>query len=106
MPRIRFIAANGKEYPVEAETGVSLMRAAIEHDVPGIVADCGGALTCATCHVHVDPDWLDRLVPPVAGEEAMLECALDPDANSRLSCQIAVTDALDGLVVNVPRAQF
>ena len=106
MTKIRFIQHNGREQEIDATDGVSVMRAANDHGVPGIVADCGGCLSCATCHVYVPEEWLDRLEPPSEDETAMLEVAMDPQPNSRLSCQIIVGGALDGLTVNVPKAQF
>ena len=82
------------------------MLAAVNNNVPGIVAECGGACSCATCHVHVDPDWYDRLPPPQDMEKDMLEFAIDPDETSRLSCQISITEELDGLVVRTPESQY
>lgn len=105
MPKVNFISPDGETITVEAAEGTSLMRAAVDQMVPGIDADCGGACACATCHVYVDPDWLGRLPTPVSLEVDMLECAVDPQANSRLSCQIELTSALDGLVVRIPSEQ-
>jgi ferredoxin, 2Fe-2S len=106
LPKITFIQHNGTERSVEVETGQSIMRAAADSGIPGIVADCGGCMTCATCHVYVPPEWLKILGPASSDEEAMLEIAIDPQANSRLSCQIEITDALDGLVIQIPENQF
>lgn len=106
MTRIRFIQHGGREYDVDATDGDSVMRAANDHGVPGIIADCGGAMTCATCHVYVPEEWFDRLAPPSEDETTMLEVAIDPQPNSRLSCQIIVDGALDGLTVNIPKNQF
>jgi 2Fe-2S ferredoxin len=82
------------------------MKAAVDNDVAGIVADCGGAMTCATCHVYVDEAWQSRVGPPSELETSMLECVVDPQPNSRLSCQITITEALDGLVLHLPKRQF
>ena len=106
MTRIRFIQHDGREHEVEASEGESVMRAAVADGVPGIAADCGGSLSCATCHVYVPQEWLERLQPPSADEQAMLEIAVDPRDNSRLSCQIMVTPELEGLTLNVPESQF
>jgi len=106
MPKIKYIAADGTETVVEAKVGQSVMLTAINNNVPGIVAECGGACSCATCHVHVDPDWYDRLPPPEDMEKDMLEFALEPDETSRLSCQIKVTEELDGLTVHTPESQY
>jgi 2Fe-2S ferredoxin len=106
MPKITYIAVDGTETVVEAKIGQSVMLTAVNNNVPGIVAECGGACSCATCHVHVDPDWYDRLPPPQDMEKDMLEFAIDPDATSRLSCQITVTEELDGLVVRTPESQY
>jgi 2Fe-2S ferredoxin len=106
MPKIKYIAADGTETVVEAKVGQSVMLTAINNNVPGIVAECGGACSCATCHVHVEPEWYDRLPPPEDMEKDMLEFAMEPDETSRLSCQIKVTEELDGLVVHTPESQY
>ncbi len=106
MPKVNFIAHDGSVRTVTAPAGVSVMEAAIDNGVAGIVAECGGACSCATCHVYVDPEWADRLRPADDQEAGMLDCALDRREHSRLSCQIELTDALDGLVVHVPEAQI
>ena len=82
------------------------MEAAIDNDVPGIVAECGGSCSCATCHVYVNPEWAERLPPPDALEDGMLDCVIDRQPNSRLSCQIQVNDSLDGMHVRVPADQI
>ena len=105
MPRIVFIQPNGESRVIDADTGHTVMNAAVNHSVPGIDADCGGACACATCHVYVDPDWFSRLPPAEAMESDMLECAHEPNARSRLSCQLRVTQAVDGLVVHLPTRQ-
>ena len=105
MPKITYIEHNGSEHVIEAEAGTSVMETAVKNMVPGIDADCGGACACATCHVYVDEAWLDKVGKPEAMEESMLDFAAEPKENSRLSCQINVTDALDGLVVRLPEFQ-
>ncbi len=106
MPDITFIQADGTRHEFEAPDGVSLMQAATGHGVPGILAECGGQLNCATCHVVVDPAWTDRLAAPTAREEEMLECTAEPrQPGSRLSCQIALHAGLQGLVVSLPDEQ-
>lgn len=81
------------------------MEAAVTSGMPGILADCGGACACATCHAYVDTDWIGRVPPPAADEQDMLECAIDVSEASRLTCQIVMSEALDGLVVHLPRSQ-
>ena len=106
MAKITFIEHDGKEHEVTVENGMTVMEAAIKNMVPGIDADCGGACACATCHVYVRPEWTDKVGKPESMEEDMLDFAFDVRENSRLSCQIKVTDALDGLVVDLPEKQF
>ncbi len=105
MTKITFVEADGTRHETDAENGSSVMEAALGAGVPGIVAECGGACTCATCHVYVDEDWSEKAGAPSAMEEDMLDFAFEVNSNSRLSCQITVTDELDGLVVHVPRQQ-
>ncbi len=105
MPKIIYIEHNGAEHAVEAENGVSVMETAIKNMVPGIDADCGGACACATCHVYVDEAWAEKVGKPEAMEESMLDFAAEPKATSRLSCQISVSDELDGLIVRLPEFQ-
>lgn len=105
MTKVTFIESNGTTYETEAETGSTVMETAIRNNVPGIVAECGGACTCATCHVYVDEKWVDIVGGPSPMEEDMLDFAFDVRDTSRLSCQIKVTDPLDGLVVHVPSRQ-
>lgn len=106
MPLVRFISHDGYEQDVHVAPGTSLMHAAVDNGVPGILAECGGACSCATCHCYVDEAWLGRL--PAAGEvEAqMLDFVTEPRPNSRLSCQITVDDTLDGMVVRLPASQI
>lgn len=101
MPKIIYHASDGKVHEVEVDTGYTVMEGAIDNNVPGIVAECGGACACATCHSYIDDKWLEKLPPMEDMEDAMLESALDRRENSRLTCQIEVTNELDGLVVNV-----
>jgi 2Fe-2S ferredoxin len=105
MARITFIAADGTRYEVEAENGSTVMENAIRNGVPGIEAECGGACACATCHVYVDEDYRAITGDPEPMEEDMLDFAYQLQPNSRLSCQIRVSDELDGLVVTVPERQ-
>ena len=105
MPKVIFTEPDGGRREIDAPAGITLMEAARQHGVRGIVAQCGGACACATCHVYVDPPWSARLEPMEEMEEAMLETAWEPKVNSRLSCQIHVTPALDGLRVTVPAQQ-
>lgn len=105
MPKIIFIEHSGASRSVEAEAGQTLMAVAVQHMVPGLVADCGGNCSCATCHAYIDAPWQDQLAPPSDDEKAMLECALHVEANSRLTCQVVVTPAMDGMVVRTPVSQ-
>lgn len=104
--QIRFIHTDQSEQTITATTGQSLMKAAVDANVRGIEADCGGVLTCATCHVMIDSPWAESLPAPVADETDMLDFAASPvEAGSRLSCQVQLTDELDGLVVRLPATQ-
>jgi 2Fe-2S ferredoxin len=105
MAKITYIDSAGTPRTVDAEVGATVMETAIKNDVPGIEAECGGACACATCHVYVDPAWWERTGGPSPMEEDMLDFGYDVRENSRLSCQIKVTDALDGLVVTTPEKQ-
>ena len=106
MPKITFLTHDGKSYEVDGTVGNSVMETAMENDVPGIDADCGGACSCATCHVWVDAAWMDKVGGPSEMEEDMLGLNEDRKDSSRLSCQIEVSDELDGLVVTVPEFQM
>ena len=101
MPKISFLNASGNVEEVDAKAGLTLMEVAVDNNVAGIVAECGGACACATCHAYIDEAWLDKLPAMDDMEDAMLDSALDRRANSRLSCQIEITDDLDGLAVTV-----
>jgi ferredoxin, 2Fe-2S len=105
MAKIKFIEADGKEHEVEVQEGQSVMQAAVNNLVPGIIAECGGFASCATCHGYVEEAWLTKLPPPDAAEEGMISCAFHVRPNSRLTCQLKVTPALDGLVVRIPVSQ-
>ena len=105
MPKITYIEHDGTERTVDAEVGATVMETAIRNNVPGIVAECGGACSCATCHVHVDEAWSAKVGPPSPMEEDMLDFAFDVKPTSRLSCQIKVSDELDGLIVKTPSQQ-
>ena len=105
MAKITYIEHDGTEHAVEVKPGLSVMEGAIRNNVPGIDADCGGACACATCHVYVDEAWREATGSSSAREESMLDFAEGVQENSRLSCQIRVTDALDGLVVRLPEDQ-
>jgi len=106
MVQITFIEVNGTRKTVEANVGDSVMRAGIDNGVEGIAAECGGCLSCATCHAYVGPDWADKLPPPSDEERIMIECALEVRPTSRLTCQLLVTDDVDGLVIEVPASQY
>ena len=105
MAKITYIEFGGEEHTVDVRNGLSVMEGAIKNNVPGIDADCGGACACATCHVYVDEAWRDKTGSQSAMEESMLDFAENVEPNSRLSCQIKVTDALDGLIVRLPENQ-
>ena len=105
MPTVIFFEHDGTRHEVAATNGVSLMRAAVDNSVPGIDADCGGACACATCHVYVDPAWLAKTGPRTEMEESMLSFAAGTQDNSRLSCQIDMSEALDGIVLRLPEGQ-
>lgn len=106
MTRITYIEHNGTEHVIDASNGDSVMEAAIKNLVPGIDADCGGACSCGTCHVFVDEAWVQAVGEPGEFEEPMLDINPERSANSRLSCQIDISDELDGLVVRLPEFQF
>tara|TARA_S200000501_G_scaffold90900_1_gene84124 strand:- start:86 stop:406 length:321 start_codon:yes stop_codon:yes gene_type:complete len=106
MAKIKYIEFNGNEHEIEVSNGLTVMEGAIKNKIPGIDADCGGACACATCHVYVDNKWIEKLSPKDDSEEDMLDFAFEVKSNSRLSCQITVSDELDGLIVNMPEKQF
>ena len=106
MPKITYIAFDGNETTVDAKEGMSVMQTAVNNGVDGIVAECGGACSCATCHVYVDEGWFDKLPEAQSMEKEMLDFVMSPQPTSRLSCQIKVTAELDGLVVTTPESQY
>ena len=105
MPKITYIDFKGNEKTIDVDNGLSVMEGAIQNNIPGIDADCGGGMACATCHVYVKDEWFDKLPQKEDGEEDMLDMAFEPKTNSRLSCQLTVSDELDGLIVDIPSKQ-
>ena len=105
MPKITYIEHSGKIHIQEVPNGLSVMEGAVQNNIPGIDADCGGSCACATCHVYVDEKWFDKLPKKESAEEDMLDMAFEPKKFSRLTCQIVVGDELDGLVVKMPSKQ-
>ena len=105
MPKITYISHDGKKKTVEVAVGLSVMEGAIQNNIEGIDADCGGACACATCHIYVDEKWFDKLKKIEDTEQDMLDMAFEPNKFSRLGCQISVSDELDGLVVKMPSKQ-
>ena len=105
MPKITYIEHSGKLHTVEVPKELSVMEGAIQNNIPGVDADCGGACACATCHIYVDENWFNKLPKKADGEQDMLDMAFEPNKFSRLSCQITVADELDGLVVKMPSKQ-
>ena len=105
MAKITYIEHDGKLHTIEVANGLSVMEGAVQNNIPGIDADCGGSMACATCHVYVKEEWFNKLPKKEDGEEDMLDMAFEPKKSSRLSCQLMVTDQLEGLVVNLPEKQ-
>ncbi|MBB6123400.1 2Fe-2S iron-sulfur cluster-binding protein [Sphingobium subterraneum] len=105
MTKVVYVEYDGSEHVIDVKPGYSVMEGAVKNNVPGIDGDCGGACACATCHVYVDEAWVQRAGVPTSMEEAMLEFAENVEPNSRLACQIKVTDTLDGLIVRLPESQ-
>lgn len=105
MPKINFVDSDGTNREVETKNGTSVMEAAVQNMIPGIDADCGGACACATCHVYVSNDWMRKLKAKDDMEDSMLDFAEDVQDNSRLSCQILMSDELDGITVTTPESQ-
>ena len=103
MPKITYINSVGEKKTIEVKNGLSVMEGAIQNNIPGIDADCGGSMACATCHVYVEEKWFNKLPKAEDGEQDMIDVAFEPKKNSRLSCQLLVTDELDGLVVTTPK---
>ena len=106
MPKITFVTPDGSRQDVEVDNGYSVMEAAINNNIDGIVAECGGACACATCHSYIDDAWKDKLAAMDDMEDSMLDAAFERKANSRLTCQIEMSDALDGLVVHVAENDY
>ena len=105
MPKITYIEYNGKTHTIDVGKGLSVMEGAVQNNISGIDADCGGGMACATCHVYVKEEWFDKLPKKEDGEEDMLDMAYEPKKFSRLSCQITVENSLDGLVLKMPSKQ-
>jgi 2Fe-2S ferredoxin len=106
MTSVTFVMTNGQARTVDIASGMSVMQGAVRAGIEGIDAICSGAAVCATCHVYVAKEWIGRLTAPSTNETRTLDCTVDPDETSRLSCQILVNDDLDGLVVRVPSTQY
>ncbi len=105
MPKITYIESNGNSKTIDVANGLSVMEGAIQNNIPGIDADCGGGMACATCHVYVKEEWLNKLDKIEDAEQDMIDMAFEPKKNSRLSCQLIVSDKLDGLIVTTPSKQ-
>ena len=105
MAKITYIEHNGTNHTVDVQNGLTVMEGAVQNNIPGIDADCGGSMACATCHVYVKEDWFNKVNKKNEGEDDMLDQAYEPKKNSRLSCQIIVSEDLDGLVVDMPEKQ-
>ena len=105
MAKITYIENSGEKHIVEVQKGLTVMEGAVANNVPGIDADCGGGMACATCHVYVKDEWFDKINKKTEGEDDMLDQAYEPKKNSRLSCQITVSDKIEGLVVHLPEKQ-
>lgn len=106
MPLVTYISHDGTATEVEVPVGNSVMQGAVDNMLDGIIAECGGSCSCATCHCYIDEAWADKVPAASEMEKDMLECVLEPQDNSRLSCQINITDEMDGLVVKLPESQF
>ena len=105
MAKITYIEHNGTNHTVDVQNGLTVMEGAVQNNIPGIDADCGRSMACPTCHVYVKEDWFNKIPKKEDGEEDMLDMAFEPKANSRLSCQIVVSDEIDGLEVSIPSKQ-
>ena len=106
MAKITYIEHNGKSHTVEVSNGLTVMEGAVQNNIPGIDADCGGGMACATCHVYVKDEWYNKINKKSEGEDDMLDQAYEPKKNSRLGCQISVGDDIDGLIVHLPEKQI
>ena len=105
MPKITYIDSTGERRTIDVQKGLTVMEGAVQKQIPGIDADCGGGMACATCHVYVKEEWLNKLPKAEDAEQDMIDMAFEPKKNSRLSCQLIVSDELDGLVVTTPSKQ-
>ena len=105
MAKVTYIEHSGQKHEIEVANGLTVMEGAVQNDIPGIDADCGGAMACATCHVYVKDDWFSKLPEKENGEDDMLDQAYQPNSSSRLSCQIIISEDLNGLVVHLPEKQ-
>jgi 2Fe-2S ferredoxin len=105
MPKITYIEKSGKHHTIDVANGLTVMEGAVQNNIPGIDADCGGSMACATCHVYVKEEWFNKIPKKEDGEEDMLDMAYEPNKFSRLSCQLSVSNELDGLVVQLPEKQ-
>ena len=105
MPKITYITNDNKSHTIEVQNGLTVMEGAVQNEIPGIDADCGGGMACATCHVYINDEWFNKLPAKENGEEDMLDMAFEPKKNSRLSWQLTVSNDLDGLIVNIPSKQ-
>ena len=105
MAKITYNTHDNKTHTIDVQNGLTVMEGAVQNDIPGIDADCGGGMACATCHVYIHDEWFDKLPTKEDGEEDMLDMAFETKKNSRLSFQLTVSDELDGLVVNIPSKQ-
>ena len=105
MAKITYVEHSGKPHTIQVQNGLTVMEGAVQNNILGIDADCGGSMACATCHVYVKEEWFNKLPKKEDGEEDMLDMAYEPSKFSRLSCQLTVSDELEGLVVNLPEKQ-
>ena len=105
MSKVTYIEKDGKSHTIDIQNGLTVMEGAIQNNIPGIDADCGGSMACATCHVYVKEEWFNKVNTKSEGEDDMLDQAYEPNKHSRLSCQISVSDDIDGLIVNLPEKQ-
>ena len=106
MAKITYIENNGKSHSVDVADGLTVMEGAVQNNIPGIDADCGGGMACATCHVYVKDEWFDKINKKSEGEDDMIDQAYEPKKSSRLSCQIQVSPEIDGLEVHLPEKQI
>ena len=105
MPKITYITHDNQNYTIDVQNGLTVMEGAIQNDIPGIDADCGGGMACATCHVYVEDSWFNKIPKAEEAEQDMIDMAYKPKKNSRLSCQIVVSDEISGLIVTTPEKQ-